>query len=378
MVIPPRISHPPNMEEVRKNIEFRYVFRTNSRGLRYREVPLEVTQGSYRVFVSGDSFAEGECVDEGKRFTDLLECFYSRSERTVLFINGGLAGTGPLEYGRLFLRVGMEYKPDALLICIYANDLANTPEEITRNELDTAIPSRSGIKKLVYFLWPRVYTLLKRFKLQREYRKKTRTSDFVSLVSREAKKLRISKERIEIWKASLPQELVEAVNRGEFNGSFLSPGLLYPEYWSDSIDISSDRAEKKLRNMTTILSEIVLRAKQLRVNTAIVFIPSYFQYDPQSHNAKNPWITSGTYVRKQWLSEVTEIQKRLEDWSKDQKVPFLDLTPSFREAIQSGKKTNWVLDEHLTPLGHEVAALAIASWLSDQQVFYDLDSLAIQ
>jgi len=130
--------------------------------------------------------------------------------------------------------------------------------------------------------------------------------------------------------------------------------------------------------MTTILSEIVLRAKQSGVKVAIVFIPSYFHYDPQSHNAKNPWITSGTYVRKQWLSEVTEIQKRLETWSKDQRVPFLDLTSTFREAIQSGKKTNWVLDEHWTPLGHEIVALAIASWLSDQQVFYDLERLTIQ
>ena len=67
------ISHPKNYEEVRRNIEFQYVFKTNSRGLRYRDVAVEKPATSHRIYVAGDSFTEGNGIEEGKRFTDLLE-----------------------------------------------------------------------------------------------------------------------------------------------------------------------------------------------------------------------------------------------------------------------------------------------------------------
>ena len=117
--VPERITHPANYEEFRQNLEFQYVFKTNSRGLRYREIPKEKPLGTYRVFVSGDSFTEGLGVEDGQRFTDLLERQFHSSDTNALFINGGLTGTGPLQYGKLFLDVGLSYKPDALLICVF-------------------------------------------------------------------------------------------------------------------------------------------------------------------------------------------------------------------------------------------------------------------
>src|SRR3990167_73436 len=128
--VPQKISHPINYEEVRQNKEFQYIFKTNSRGLRYHDIPAEKPANTFRVFVSGDSFTEGEGVDDGKRFTDLLEGKFQSSDKSVLFINGGLTGAGPLMYGKLFLEVGLEYKPDALFICLFVNDVADTPEKL--------------------------------------------------------------------------------------------------------------------------------------------------------------------------------------------------------------------------------------------------------
>ena len=50
-------------------------------------------------------------------------------------------------------------------------------------------------------------------------------------------------------------------------------------------------------------------------------------------------------------------------------IPFLDLTPVFREAMKSNESMNWELDGHWNNSGHQVAANAIASWFVDRQVF---------
>ena len=183
---PPKISHPANFQEVRDNIEFRYEFRTNSQGLRYREVPLEKTLDAHRVMVVGDSFTEGFGVEEGERFTDRLERLYSHAGKRVLFINGGLSNTGPLRHGRLFKHVGLKYNLDALLICIYPNDLIDTPDSATGSQIDVSASSRDGVRKLVHALWPRIYILLKSIRDRREQQQRTRTRDFIANISRTA------------------------------------------------------------------------------------------------------------------------------------------------------------------------------------------------
>ena len=205
--------------------------------------------------------------------------------------------------------------------------------------------------------------------LQRTYRRKTKATDFILTVSEQARKKNISQSQINKWKESLPHELVIAINQGTFTGSILSYGLLYPEYWSDSIDLSNTRAKKKWKNMTRILTIILDQSKQRGVETAVVLIPSPFQYDPKINNETNPWVVAGSEIRKEWLSEGTEIQRKMRLWSLSEGVSFLDLTPVFREAIKSNRNLNWELDGHWNHLGHQVAANAIASWLDDQQVF---------
>ena len=94
-----KVAHPKNHHSIRKNIEFEYEFSTNSQGLRYQEISLVKPAGERRILVLGDSFTEGWGIKDGDRFTDILERqFSSRSESRIRFINGGLAGTGPLEH----------------------------------------------------------------------------------------------------------------------------------------------------------------------------------------------------------------------------------------------------------------------------------------
>jgi lysophospholipase L1-like esterase len=364
----PQTAHPAGFHEIRKRIEFTQDFRTNSQGLRYREISFEKEPNHHRVFVVGDSFTEGWGVDEGQRFTDLLEKKFDAPDDGVLFINGGLAGGGLVQYGRLFLDKGVKYHPDGLLICIYANDVSTAPD--LTGEIDASRSTAPGrIERWVHRLWPRIHTRFKMLEARREYRQRTSTTDFIRDITAEAIRRGIPQKRIDTWRESLPTDLVEAINQGRFNGSILSYGLLYPNYWVDSIDIFSTTATEKWRSVMYVLSEMIDQSRKINVEVAVVFIPCVFLYDPTSHEQSDPWVRSGTIVKARWLEETTQVQRRFEAWSKSAKVPFLDLTPTFREAIRYESNLNWKLDGHWTAAGHQVAAEAIEAWLSSGKVF---------
>ena len=86
----PQYAHPPNLRETRRNLEFEYDFETNSQGLRYREIPLEKPEGTYRVLLAGDSFTEGTGVEMEETFSTALERqAEEEEERRIDFINAG-------------------------------------------------------------------------------------------------------------------------------------------------------------------------------------------------------------------------------------------------------------------------------------------------
>lgn len=365
-----RTSNPPNYHERRDNIEFAYDFRTNSEGLRERELPLAKPPGVVRIFLAGDSFTEGVGVADDQTFVARLQWYLRERGAAAEAINGGLNGAGPLEYGRLFLQIGTRYQPDGLVLCVYANDVADTAPEAGPRDLDPGPPPRRGLKAALHGAWPHVYAMLLQLHYERLQGERTRPRDLVETVSRRARELGIVRERIEQWKGRLPMDLVAAANAGHFNGYLLSHGLLRPDWWTGALDLDTPQARQRFRAMCAILSSVVAGSRRRGVVPAAVFLPSRLQYDPSLYQpgGSNVWRQVGVEVRAEWLRQETELQRRLRSWAEGEGVPFLDLTPAFRDAGERGPLT-WTLDEHWTAEGHRVAACAIAEWLSTGRVF---------
>ncbi len=363
--IHPQYAHPPNFSEIRKNIEFTYKFETNSQGLRYPEISLEKKESEFRVFVVGDSYTEGTGVEANETYTRLME--QSFTSNRVAFINGGLSGTGPLEYGRLFLNVGLRYKPDALLISLFANDLPNT--SIKEKPKDFYyVPLRYRYNKVAHLLFPRITSLLKKYQLQKEHTEITSTDNFIEAVEKRARKQKIEVSQVDLWKTSLPMDLVEATNRGEFHGNILSAGLLKPYYW-ESLDLANLEAQQKWKTMKILLTEIVKQAQQHNIEVAVLFFPAAFQYDPHHETAFRKKVPISPPIQEKWSYENTALQNQLEKWANEQKIPFFDLTPSFRNALTSGGAFNWAWDGHWNVQGHRIAAEAITNWIKQNQIF---------
>jgi hypothetical protein len=320
---------------------------------------------------------EGVGVAQDETFSALLERRFA-SERPIEFINGGLGGTGVLEYGRLFLSWGVAYQVDALLVAVFANDVSNAapddrPEDmLLRREGDEffgPIPERSFPKRLLHAAWPRIYTRLYQLKAASERRSLTMTSDLVGTISAEARRRAIPEAEIEAWKARLPSDLVVSVNQQRMEADILSYGLLMPSYWTDSLDIDTPTAKACFKSMRAMLDRIVQEATRRGIEVALVYIPDRLQYDPHSHLG-NPTELTGVRFRREWLAEDSTIQVELARWSRERSVPFLDLTPVFRARPGDRTTLTYRVDGHWTAAGHRVAADAIGAWLRHGSIFH--------
>ena len=367
--IPP-LAHAPNVTTTIQNLEFTYTIQTNSRGIRHGEIPRKKPPGTRRIVVVGDSFTEGMGVAVDETFVSLLESRLSTPEHPTEVINCGLSATSPMQYARILFHICLDYEPDAVIIALYANDVTETVTSAVPDHID-AVNVKYGLYRILHALWPRVYTVIETATInattaQREYPVGSSDSvakiDMIKIVSQAAREKGIAETEIDAWRNRLPPALVEAVNCGEFNGQLLSAGLLNPMYWSDSLDINNAGAEQQYAVMISLLDETIHRLQNSGIAAGVVFIPSAFQYDASYGDI---WRQSGVHTDENWATTQTELERRLANWAKMQQTPFLDLTPTFRGAIQSSdRQLYYPLDGHWTPEGHKRAAEAIEDWIA--------------
>lgn len=364
------IAYPSYLRSRVKNITYEYVLNTNNMGLRYKNVSLKKPGGVFRVFVVGDSSVEGTGVKAEDSFCSLIEDDMKKCTAKVDVINGGMAGTGPQEYNRMFGEVGKKYDPDLVLICIFANDLTN----INIDAFKVSTPGKISLVSYMKLFWPRIYCIYKQYMQTRLRVSSVQPLNFTEAASAEARRRGLSEERIETWKKSLPNDLVKAANRREFNTAILTQGLLNPGYWSESLDIDTELAEKRWAIAHDNIENIIGACHSNGVSIGMIFIPSPLQYDPSAYEYKgvNIWTTVGVEVRDDWVNSTTELQKRIEGVASEHRIPFLDLTPTFRDAVGEGKKVCYKLDGHWNADGHRVAAAAIIAWLKEISVVRSL------
>jgi len=312
-------------------------------------------------------------VSFNQTFGALLENKFSNQNRTVRFINGGLTGTGPLEYAKLFYFIGSKYKPDAVLIILHTNDLSDTlviPKEILRNPKEwREISGKSHpIKKIVHSLFPRLYTLLKMLK---EKGGRNRPFNLIERAKKEAREREIVQENIDTWISKLPKDLLDAANRREFNPNILTASLIDPERWIKNIDLEGEGVPEGWNAMLEILGSIVQISKEKRIPVGIIFTPSPLHYDAEYWAFQREL---GMIIKSEWVERETVLERKLKRWAESQGLPFLNLAPNFRGlSLPERKKLYYPIDGHWTPEGHRRVARVISHWLVSEKTL-DLSS----
>jgi len=97
-----------------------YTIALNSAGFRDPERALQKPAGTARVVVLGDSVAWGWGVEQGERFSDLLE---ARLGPGVEVLNLACPAHGTDQQYWTLIASGFGYQPDAVLLCFVLNDV---------------------------------------------------------------------------------------------------------------------------------------------------------------------------------------------------------------------------------------------------------------
>jgi len=114
----------PNTTFVHTSADGRFTFTTNSRGFRdAREWPYERTTGVGRILVLGDSHTQGfECRQDHTYAAMLEKRLRAMGQATEVF-NCGVSGFGTAEELVFLENEGFKYRPDAVVVGWFANDL---------------------------------------------------------------------------------------------------------------------------------------------------------------------------------------------------------------------------------------------------------------
>jgi hypothetical protein len=362
-----RVSHPPNFHQIRRHLEFEYDFHTNRLGLRSGEVSKVKPKGASRLLLVGDSFVEGIGVNEDSTISSFLERDLSGS--AVQVINGGLSHTGAFEQGRLIRHVGYGLDLDGLVLFVFDNDVFDAkPSQRVEDMAGEDHPrAYSGVPWLAHYLWPRTYTVCARVRAGHHLR--LTHTDVIGDIMVEAQARGVSVARLEQWKGRVLPEYRKAIENGRIAVPIFSLSLMYPHFWSASIDVDTPEAEAGFAKMTELHAATIADARGRGIRIGVVYIPSQFQYDPASHAGTDPWVIAGADIRPRWLSEKTPIRERLEAWASKIGVPYLDMTPFYRKATRGGERLTWRLDEHLNARGNRYTAAVVADWLRRSEEF---------
>ena len=113
---------------LRPNLDVRFQnvpVNTNSFGMRGPEYSIEKPEGVYRIALLGDSFAFGWGVEEEKIFARTLERYLTEKLEGVAkveVLNFGTPGYSTFQEVHRFEEIGLQFKPDAVLLYFIDND----------------------------------------------------------------------------------------------------------------------------------------------------------------------------------------------------------------------------------------------------------------
>ncbi len=352
----------PNQVAAEEALEYQHLTTTNSKGLRDTHRAYEKPPGAYRIVVLGDSYMEATHVPEGEGFPQVLEALLAA--RNVEVINLGVGGYATTAAWLYLRSEGMKYEPDLVLLGFYAeNDVHGNSPELSRlfwgedniryygqpyalwdsdNEsFEIRAPdyerSYAGYQERLAAYSPRLYQL--------DALRKSLTSHLFQQM------------RLQLYTRVRPPGYDVNIHFGCYLTNFShvpedsEPGPdAYQELWDDAWAITKQQ-----------ITAINDTARKQGVHFAFFNAPARIQFESRYQEA--------VAERFPALSlDVDLPERRLGAFAARENIPFVDISPPFREADAAGRVVNYNHDSHWNAAGHRLAATAVVAWLDEENL----------
>jgi lysophospholipase L1-like esterase len=309
-----------------------YTVKTNSLGFRGEEISLKKPKEKTRIIALGDSVTDGFFVDNEHTYPYVLQGTLSARGKSVEVLNAAKGG-GSIDKEYAILReLVVPLEPDIVVLTFVTNDVQDKSKDdlisqTIRNEKKTTLLewlfTRTAIGELMFDLY-----------LQTQ-------SEFYR-TSQETDNLTLDQGRYQIAGGDDYAANVEIFNQRYAD----TDGLILNEPFSDQTTAA-------IENYLFALEHLNNFCQTRQIKLIFVYSPSYSQiYD---------------------LKTSLKIRDILKEASRQLSIPFLDLTPKFREAGQNKVLHLAPIDYHQNPAGNRVMAEAIAEFLVDERILATFD-----
>lgn len=330
----------PNLN-VRYIEEGRAVVRTNSSGFRERELHTSKPDGVFRIALLGDSFTEAIQVEHEKTWARQLEklCNQNAENQRVEVLNFGISGFGTAQELAALENYVLPYQPDLIVLLMFTgNDIADNSREIKAGQIKPYYQMKNG--KLV---------------LDQSFQEDDRfvaaqsqmTQLKVSLINA-SRVLQLCNKFYSNWKHRSPEQ---NVNIGLDTQVYQVPP--HESKWSRAWQVTEQ-----------VLNRIKNVAGDDGASLVVVTATNPIQVLPDRAKREQ-------YCQKANLKDLDYPDRRIASFGKQEQIPVLNLTPSFRTAAdQSGEyfhgfKNTKLGYGHWNALGHEKAAGEIYKFLKE-------------
>lgn len=302
-----------------------YTIKTNSLGLRGKEISTRKPEGKIRIAGLGDSVTDGFFVDNDDTYPAQLEEMLNKEGYNAEVINAARGG-GSIDKEYTILReILIPLKPDIVLLTFVTNDIFDikgTPRERLlflslrsdpeRTKAAVWIITETAIGELFYDTYLRL-----RYKSYRSLKAKLGTD--------------------ERYKINGGDNFLE--NARMFNVIYkLTDCLVLKDPIAEDVSILID-------NYIYVLGKMNSLCHVNNIKLIFVYFPAY----PQIYDTSTP----------------LEINRILKIGCEALSIPFLDLTDMFREEGEGRVIHLTPVDYHLNPEGTRVLASGIARFLMD-------------
>lgn len=327
------LRHKPNLNISRYSGEaakFRH-FVTNSDGFVGKDFTIEKAADVKRIAVLGDSFVDAYQVDYEKTFTTLLNEKLNaeppNSSTKYEVLNFGVANQGTIGEIADYEFYARKYNPDVVILTMFVgNDFAENSEYLTAREKFQVENwnSRQNIKNILA--------------MKRETKEVGKTNAFREILE----------------KSNLFQFLKQAIFNSDraFDFFVRKTGLLANPYRQNA-DLSDPR-NKATSNAFDFTVELVQKLsdtlKDSGSRLVLAIIPASWQIDTTNKNYEMRIRTLNPDADL-LLPNKTMIERL------GAKIPILDLSTSFKKAIDEERKSIYIKNEgHLNEFGHRFTA----------------------